>query len=223
MSSLPPARLRGSGGRARTALAASAAAAVLLGATVAGCSSSTAPDGTSAAPVPTRTAEAVPATVLPVVGNPTNLTVKPAVGAGKGLPPTKLVVKDLVTGTGAPAVTSATVTVNYVGALWNTGKQFDASWDGDEPATFPLDQVIPGFSQGIAGSVSDAVTGMRVGGRRLIVVPPALGYGPQGGQGDIKADDTIVFVVDLLDVAASDTDTAPPAEATASASAAANS
>ncbi|WP_052711210.1 FKBP-type peptidyl-prolyl cis-trans isomerase [Pseudofrankia sp. DC12] len=199
-----PASVRSGGGgaRTRTAVAASAATAVLAVAAVAGCSSTTAPDGTAAAPVPAPTVAVVPATVLPVVGNPTILTVKPAVGAGKGLPPTKLVVKDLVAGTGAPAASSATVTVNYVGVLWNDGKQFDASWDSGEPATFPLDQVIPGFAQGIAGSVSDAVTGMRVGGRRLIVIPPALGYGPRGGQGAIKADDTIVFVVDLLDVTA---------------------
>lgn len=202
--SRPSARVPGPGGRARVAVAASAALAALL--VAAGCDSGTAPDGTAAAPVPTAAAATVAPTVLPVVGNPTDLTVKPAVGAGKGLPPTKLVVKDLVTGTGAAADASGSATVNYVGVLWNTGAQFDASWDRGMPATFPLSRVIPGFTQGIAGSVSDAVAGMRVGGRRLIVIPPALGYGPQGGQGQIKVDDTIVFVVDLLDVDGSASD-----------------
>ncbi|ADP81752.1 FKBP-type peptidyl-prolyl cis-trans isomerase [Pseudofrankia inefficax] len=221
MSLLASVPTGGRGAHARMAFAVPAAAVVLLVAAAAGCSSSTAPDGTAAAPVPSPTVAAVPATVLPVVGNPTNLTVQPAVGAGQGLPPTKLVVKDLVTGTGTPATSSATVTVNYVGVLWNTGKTFDASWTGGQPATFPLDQVIPGFAQGIAGSVSDAVAGMRVGGRREIVIPPALGYGPQGGQGSIKADDTIVFVVDLLDVTAAATGTAPTG-ATPTSTAAAN-
>lgn len=201
--SCPSARVHGPGRRARVAVVASAAAALLV---AAGCRSDTAPDGTAAAPVPTTAAATVAPTVLPVVGNPTNLTVKPAVGAGKGLPPTTLVVRDLVTGSGATADASGSATVNYVGVLWNTGAQFDASWDRGTPATFPLSQVIPGFAQGIAGSVSDAVAGMRVGGRRLIVIPPALGYGPQGGQGQVKVDDTIVFVVDLLDVDGSASD-----------------
>jgi peptidylprolyl isomerase len=198
---------------------AAAVAVALLGAVAAGCSSATAPDGTAAAPVRAVTSAPVVATALPVVGNPTNLTVKPAVGAGTGLAPTRLVVKDLVTGTGTPATGAGTVTVNYVGVLWKNGQQFDASWDSGQPATFPLDQVIPGFAQGIGGSLSDAVTGMRVGGRRMIVIPPALGYGPRGGQGAIKVDDTIVFVVDLLDVNDSASDTVPTTAATATAAA----
>ncbi|MBL7502550.1 FKBP-type peptidyl-prolyl cis-trans isomerase [Frankia sp. CNm7] len=186
----------------------------MLAAAVAGCSSSTAPDGTAAAPVPTATVVVEPATVLPEVGNPTNLTVKPAIAAGVGVPPAELTVKDLVVGQGALASASSTVVVNYVGALWNTGAQFDASWDSGVPAEFPLTQVITGFGLGIGGSAEDAIEGMRVGGRRLIVIPPALGYGPVGGRGDIKVDDTIVFVVDLLDVDGSVSGGAASPEAT---------
>ncbi|ONH32782.1 FKBP-type peptidyl-prolyl cis-trans isomerase [Pseudofrankia asymbiotica] len=188
-------------GHGRRAVAGCAVAVALLGAAVAGCDASTAPDGTAAAPVATKAPVTEAPTVLPVVGNPTNLTVEPAVGAGAGLPPTTLTVKDLVVGQGAPAGIDSTVTVNYTGVLWNTGEKFDASWTQGQPATFPLSGVIAGFAQGIGGSVKDSVEGMRVGGRRMIVIPPALGYGPQGGSGPIKVDDTIVFVVDLLDVA----------------------
>lgn len=202
-------------GRGRRVAVGAAMAAVLLGAAVAGCSAGTSPDGTTAAPVTTKPPVTEAATALPVVGNPTDLTVAPAVGAGTGLPPTALTVKDLVVGQGAPAALDSSVTVNYVGTLWNTGEKFDASWDRSEPTTFPLAQVIAGFAQGIGGSAKDGVAGMRVGGRRLIVVPPALGYGPQGGNGTIKVDDTIVFVVDLLDVngAAGATPTANPTAA----------
>jgi len=191
---------RGRPRRGRLAAASGAVALVLLGAAVAGCSAGSAPDGTAAAPVTTKAPATEAPTALPVVGNPTNLTVEPAVAAGTGLPPTALTVKDLVVGTGAQASLNSTVTVNYVGVLWNTGEKFDASWDTAQPATFDLGQVVAGFAQGIGGSVQDAVEGMRVGGRRLIVIPPGLGYGPQGGNGPIKVDDTIVFVVDLLDL-----------------------
>ncbi len=199
-----PAAAAGSAGRGRgrRAVVGGAIAVVLLGAAVAGCSAGSAPDGTAAAPVTTKAPVTEAPTVLPVVGNPTNLTVEPAVGAGAGLPPTALTVKDLVVGQGTQAGLDSTVTVNYIGTLWNTGEKFDASWDQSQPATFPLGQVIAGFAQGIGGSLKDGVEGMRVGGRRLIVIPPALGYGPQGGNGPIKVDDTIVFVVDLLNLEA---------------------
>jgi peptidylprolyl isomerase len=202
----------------RPPVLAAAAAAVLLGAAVTGCASHTAPDGTAAAPVPAPSAAALQPTVLPAVGNATNLTAEPKVGAGTGLAPTTLTVKDLVAGTGTAAGIHDTVTVNYVGIIWKTGQTFDASWTSGQPATFPLDGVIAGFSEGIGGSVSDQVAGMRAGGRRMIVIPPRLGYGPQGGQGMIKVDDTIVFVVDLLGVTPAGTTpagTAPAGTATA--------
>jgi peptidylprolyl isomerase len=84
------------------------------------------------------------------------------------------------------------VTIRYTGALYSTGQVFDASpWTNNEPAVFPLNQVVPGFAQGIDG--------MKVGGRRELVIPPAMGYGSRA-QGPIPANSTLVFVVDLLAV-----------------------
>ncbi|OAA28504.1 peptidylprolyl isomerase [Frankia sp. EI5c] len=161
----------------------------------AACSSSDAPDGTAVAPVPTAALEAARAGGPPAVENATDLTRKPVAAAGKGAAPSELVVKDLVTGDGATASDTSTVTIQYVGTIWKSGKQFDASWDRGEPDTFPLLRTVTGFGQGISG--------MKEGGRRLIVIPPDLGYGPMGGQPPtILADDSLVFVVDLLSVAA---------------------
>jgi peptidylprolyl isomerase len=192
ISSLPRVR----SGRLAGSVAAAAAAALLLPALVA-CSAGNAPDGTAAASVPTHAVVAAPTSRPPVVGHATDLTVKPSLSAGAGIPSQKLEVTDLVVGSGVPAEAPSTVTVRYVGVVWASGKQFDSSWDRGQPDTFALSQTIPGFGQGIAG--------MKVGGRRMIVIPPALGYGPDGGRApDIKVDDTLVFVVDLLDVPASD-------------------
>ncbi len=176
--------------------------AVLLGsmiAVLAACSGSTAPDGTKAAPVRADDTLTLPAgsAQVPAVTGASDLSTKPTIAAGTGTPPATLVTRDLVVGTGAAAARTSTVLVQYVGALWAGGKEFDSSWQSGQPVPFPLDQVIPGFQQGIAG--------MKVGGRREIVIPPDLGYGPQGGQPPvIAADDTLVFVVDLLGVQAAD-------------------
>jgi peptidylprolyl isomerase len=120
----------------------------------------------------------------------------PAVPVPVGPPPTSLVIENLVTGTGTPVVATDTVTVNYIGVSCSTGKIFDSSWSRNEPATFPLDQVIPGWTQGLVG--------MQPGGRRLLVIPPALGYG-LSGQGSIAPDETLVFVVDLISLTPSPT------------------
>ena len=87
-----------------------------------------------------------------------------------------------------------TVSVHYVGVAWSTGSQFDASWDRMEPFRFGLGggQVIQGWDQGVAG--------MRVGGRRTLTIPPQLGYGSRGAGGAIAPNETLIFVVDLLDV-----------------------
>jgi peptidylprolyl isomerase len=84
--------------------------------------------------------------------------------------------------------------VHYVGVAWSTGKQFDASWDRNEPFDFGLGagQVISGWDKGVAG--------MKVGGRRKLTIPPDMGYGSQGAGGVIKGGETLVFVVDLLNV-----------------------
>ena len=122
---------------------------------------------------------------------PTTNKTKPKVKVPKGPPPKKLVVKDLEEGKGPEAELGDEVTVEYVGVLYSNGKQFDASWDRGEPFTFELGvgQVIPGWEQGIEG--------MKVGGRRELIIPPELAYGSEGG-GTIPPNSTLVFVVDLL-------------------------
>ena len=119
---------------------------------------------------------------------PAALKTKPAVSVPKGAAPTKLVVKDLIKGTGPAASPTSTVTVNYVGVLYNNGKEFDSSWKRGTTASFPLSGVIPGWQQGIPG--------MKVGGRRELIVPPSLGYKSQAQPG-IPANSTLVFVIDL--------------------------
>lgn len=129
---------------------------------------------------------------VPAVQHATDVKDEPAIGAGTPPAPTKLVTRDLVVGTGATATASDTVVVQYVGANYTDGKNFDASWQDGGPATFPLSGVVPGFAQGIEG--------MKVGGRREIVIPPALGYGATGSPPAVQPNETLVFVVDLLSI-----------------------
>jgi peptidylprolyl isomerase len=180
-------------------------AAIAVGAVVAGCggSGSTAP-GVALAPAAGSTQGAVTTapststtstTSSATVPTPTSgaLSKEPAVPVEKGTPPKKLVTKDLITGTGATAKSGSTVTVNYVGALYKNGKVFDASWKRNQTFTTQLSTsaVIPGWVQGIQG--------MKVGGRRVLIIPPSLGYGSTAQSG-IPANSTLVFVVDLLKV-----------------------
>jgi peptidylprolyl isomerase len=127
---------------------------------------------------------------------PTNpaLATKPTVSPPSGAAPKKLVVKDLVTGTGPVATKTSKVTVMYVGVLYKGGKQFDASWDRNLPFSTTLGQggVIKGWDQGIPG--------MKVGGRRELIIPPDLAYGPGGRPPTIPANSPLVFVVDLESV-----------------------
>jgi peptidylprolyl isomerase len=119
---------------------------------------------------------------------------KPEVKKPKGKAPKKLVVNDLKQGTGPAAEDGKTVTVQYVGVSYKNGRQFDASWDRGQPFTFPLGQgqVIPGWDQGVKG--------MKVGGRRELVIPPDLAYGAQGSPPAIGPNETLIFVVDLVGV-----------------------
>ena len=119
---------------------------------------------------------------------------KPEVSIPAGDPPGELLVTDLVEGTGDEAVPGSTVHVHYVGVAWSTRQQFDASWDRGEPLAFPLGagRVIPGWDNGVAG--------MKVGGRRQLVIPPHLGYGDRGAGGVIAPGETLVFVCDLEQV-----------------------
>lgn len=121
---------------------------------------------------------------------PAALKTKPTVTIPKGPPPKSLVVKDLIKGTGPAATSSSTVTVQYVGVLYKGGKQFDASWnDGSgQPTSLPLSGTIKGWQQGLAG--------MKVGGRRELIIPPSLAYG-SSGSGKVPANATLVFVIDL--------------------------
>ena len=109
-------------------------------------------------------------------------------------PPSALKAEDLAVGDGAEATNGSMVSVHYVGVAWSSGSQFDASWDRGDPFSFGLGagQVIAGWDQGVVG--------MRVGGRRRLTIPPKLGYGRRGAGGVIGKNETLVFVVDLLEV-----------------------
>ncbi|WP_424215006.1 FKBP-type peptidyl-prolyl cis-trans isomerase [Streptomyces sp. BI20] len=119
---------------------------------------------------------------------------KPLVERPEGEPPEELTVRDLVVGDGAEAKPGRVVRVHYVGLTFASGREFDASWDRDEPFKFAVGggRAVKGFDRGVRG--------MRVGGRREILVPPRLGYGKQSPSALIPAGSTLVFVVDLLSV-----------------------
>jgi peptidylprolyl isomerase len=122
----------------------------------------------------------------------TNLNAKPKVTVPDGPAPEKLEVKEIVEGDGAEAKSGDEVTVQYVGVGYDSKKEFDSSWSRGEPSTFDLDEVIPGWDQGIAG--------MKVGGRRELTIPANLAYGPTGSPPVIGPNETLIFVVDLLAV-----------------------
>lgn len=144
------------------------------------------PPAASASPSPTVTAE--PGKIS------TDLEQEPLIPKPAGKPPPKLVRKDIVKGKGPTAKAGDRLSVQYTGISFSTGEKFDASWDrGAQPFQFPLGggQVIPGWDKGIPG--------MRVGGRRELIIPSDLAYGPQGGPG-IAPNETLVFVVDLVKI-----------------------
>ena len=116
---------------------------------------------------------------------------KPEVLLPAGDPPAELLIHDLIEGEGAAVQPGASVNTHYVGIGWNTKRQFDSSWDRGQPLRFSLTGVIAGWQQGIPG--------MKVGGRRLLVIPADLAYGrtPPPGSG-IGSGEALVFVIDLL-------------------------
>ncbi|MDQ8046813.1 MAG: FKBP-type peptidyl-prolyl cis-trans isomerase [Solirubrobacteraceae bacterium] len=125
------------------------------------------------------------------VGYATDLTKKPQINIPDTIPPTTLVKKDIVVGTGPLVKTGDQLTARYVGVSWSTNQQFDASWDRPQkeiPFTLAKGSVIDGWTEGLPG--------MHVGGRRLLIVPAAKGYGDQGQGTTIAAGETLVFVVD---------------------------
>lgn len=115
---------------------------------------------------------------------------KPEIDFLEGPTPTELVITDLIVGDGAEATEGARVDVHYVGVDFETGEQFDASWDRGESINFPLSGLIAGWQEGIPG--------MKVGGRRQLVIPPALAYGESGGHR--LSGRTLVFIIDLIGV-----------------------
>ena len=116
---------------------------------------------------------------------------KPEVDAPTGPAPAELEISDIAIGDGAEATAGSTVKVHYLGVEHDTGDEFDSSWSRGQAIDFPLRQLIAGWQQGIPG--------MKVGGRRKLVVPPALAYGPAGGRHGL-AGKTLIFVIDLLGV-----------------------
>lgn len=140
--------------------------------------------------------ETRPATVEPE-GISADLAQKPEAPTSDAPPPCDLVIGDVVVGTGAEAVEGTTAGVQYVGAFYESGEEFDSSWTGGtpgDPLAVPVGQglVIPGFEQ--------AITGMKVGGRRIVTIPSELGYGPQGSPPVIPGNATLVFLIDLVEV-----------------------
>jgi peptidylprolyl isomerase len=119
---------------------------------------------------------------------------KPVVKPPKGAPPKQLEVKDLVEGSGEEAASGDRVSVDYVGVNYKSGKEFDSSWSRHAPFTFTLGagEVIPGWDQGVEG--------MKVGGRRELIIPPELAYGKTGSPPVIPPNETLIFVVDLREV-----------------------
>jgi peptidylprolyl isomerase len=118
---------------------------------------------------------------------------KPKVTVPTGAPPPKLEVKELEEGSGAETKSGDKVTVQYVGVNYKNGKEFDSSWSRSEPFSFTLGggEVIPGWDQGVEG--------MKVGGRRELIIPPELAYGETGAPPAIGPNETLVFVIDLLE------------------------
>lgn len=177
----------------------------------AGCGSDNSGNSTSAAdqaPAETQTQTATQPPEQPQTTAPKARKVKPPAGEadlakkprpakGQGKPPSSLVVQDLIVGKGKKAAAGDLVSVRYVGVLFKNGKEFDASWKGKgpgQPFQFPLGagQVIPGWDQGVPG--------MRVGGRRKLIIPAALAYGAQGYPPSIPPFAALIFDIDLKKV-----------------------
>jgi peptidylprolyl isomerase len=121
----------------------------------------------------------------------TDLNSKPEIDAPEGPAPDQLEIVDIVVGDGAEATPGATVNVHYLGVEYDSGEEFDSSWNRGQSINFPLTSLISGWQEGIPG--------MKVGGRRQLTVPPHQAYGP-AGSGHRLSGKTLVFVIDLLGV-----------------------
>jgi peptidylprolyl isomerase len=128
-------------------------------------------------------------TVLPIVSAVAGQA--PTISKPEGSAPSELTTKDVIVGTGAEVLPTSTLTVHYILMAWSTGKIIESSWSG-QPATFPLANVVEGWQKGLPGA--------KAGGRRLLVIPPAMGYGAAGA-GPIGPNETLIFAVDIIAVA----------------------
>jgi peptidylprolyl isomerase len=128
-------------------------------------------------------------TVLPIVSAVAGKV--PTISKPEGAAPTELTTKDIIVGTGAEVLPTSTLTVHYTLMAWSTGKIIESSWSG-QPATFPLAGVVEGWQKGLPGS--------KEGGRRLLILPPSMGYGA-AGSGPIGPNETLIFSVDIIGVA----------------------
>jgi FKBP-type peptidyl-prolyl cis-trans isomerase len=184
--------------RPRAGVAALALAALIAGCGSGGSSTITVGNESDVSSVPhvagEKTNPTSATTPTSTAKTPTSgpLASKPKVTVPTGAPPSKLETKELIKGTGPEAKAGQSVTVNYVGVLYHGGKEFDSSWKRSEPFTFTLGkgQVIKGWDQGVAG--------MKVGGRRELIIPAELAYGKTGSPPTIPPNAPLVFVVDLL-------------------------
>lgn len=129
------------------------------------------------------------ASALPVVS--ANAGEAPSISAPSGTPPAELTTSDVIVGTGAEVLPTSTLTVHYTLMAWSTGQVVESSWSGGQPATFPLANVVEGWQKGLPGA--------KVGGRRLLILPPEMGYGP-AGSGPIGPNETLIFAVDIIGV-----------------------
>jgi peptidylprolyl isomerase len=114
----------------------------------------------------------------------------PTISAPTGAAPSELTTSDVIVGTGAEVLPTSTLTVHYTLMAWSTGEIIESSWSG-QPAVFPLASVVEGWQKGLPGA--------KVGGRRLLILPPEMGYGA-AGSGPIGPNETLIFAVDILGV-----------------------
>jgi peptidylprolyl isomerase len=168
------------------------AVCLVVAALVGGCGDSSDSGSQSSAAEPTETQPTGTATAPAPSLEDTSQ--KPVVEKPTGPVPRRLKVHDIVKGTGPAARDGDELTIQYVGVTFSTGDEFDSSWDSGEPYSFQLgnDEVIPGWDKGLKG--------MRKGGRRELTIPPKLAYGAEGSPPAIGPNETLVFVLDLVDL-----------------------
>lgn len=165
-----------------------AIACLCLGLSIASCGGGSDDSSTTQS---TDSAAATEADTGTTASNPTSESTKPKVTVPKGVPENEFAFRDVKEGKGAGAKAGDKLSVQYVGIGYKTGKEFDSSWGESEPFTFTLGSgdVIEGWDRGLVG--------MKVGGRREMVIPAKLAYGSQGTS-SVAPDETLVFVVELL-------------------------